>query len=1489
MESKEKVNYLNFYQYNTPENAAQFLDAKFRQAQNDGLRMAYDVAKGIGSIFVDDNTEKEWETFNEELRRRNEMTEYNLAKYKAGNGATKNFALDFTGMAVRNFTSPFDFMTGKINLARKSVDIGIGIALNIGQYIYDEHSLNKRNVFTDFQATDLANIGVSALTTTTMGLLGANIPKIEGGEFLYKDNGNFKHKDTFIDKMSDGDRQVFEILNSYGIYDNNKKNTFNKMRDVLDTFDEIYNLKVGDPKIKKLSKKLNELEPYAKLMSEHPEFISIIQKKSKANDDILSPKEFIAAFKEIKTNYKDYNKISLQATANEVLEELGINPNEVSNIRVRAKKDRMKYTSSMGINNYGETLWERNKYELLGEDVRITYEKDGDIYLVKSYIHENPEYNFDNHKVYRLGDTAPMDKLTENVMKEETASVRTIKRMGYSHLIDMKNYNEMITRKRFGRPQDNYVNSIVADYNNMVHYLNGLDSSYKIEVAGNYNATGKTISDANITYNSIDAVQPIYKNLKMNVEQQMADDAQELFQKTGIVKPFGNTIYDYVNNDLKMDKVEFVERIQNKNFSGDDEPFLRLINQKINLYLKNRSGSKKDIEVGKAHYIDLFYNKQKTMIEIKTALDDAIQGNFTKLNQLKEFVGKKVLLTEKEATSAGLVWDNGKEIITKELRLSDKLQEVELKEYSINENPIEVLKALWYGLESTTKDAQKGGTGREWQTTHQLGMRFANDGNYDNFAAIFTGKENEIYEIISEVYSTNAAYAVGVDKLETMIMNLVADSRELSKEVISNKNISGLVTLNKQYRGEVLKQLEGIESQIKAMISTKYKPNYTTDIDTQRINNGAIRKSVKSYLGAKFLGNLNFIREFPMNALKNVYGARKLGWKVKYNFLKSTVLDPIKVNYDLFAHCKKVKQGLTDSISDPVAKRRAELFMETRVANDSIYNNPKNYKNKIMKSVDTVGKNLATGQTVSDIHRKVNAEYMAINFLKDVFPKTKEYTATMKSILKANGIGDIELENLNTRLSNITDKELFDLVWNGKRATNFTDYQIQSLFEQFSDVMGREFQSFKNLKPTGEKLVSGIVEDMMYLYKRYSLGALDNTLRNLTTYRDVDGIVRSRFSNTGESDFTSRIKTTFTGANIENVLDFGKAAVGTSLLYTGIRWTHGKMSGSTEDERAAAKFDALINEKAIVSLTIDAVSDFIMDYTGVGIVLGSKTVIGGMIDTTKSRWERAWGDHENPLSKGERILWWFTASFGTPEFISRGIDNIKLNKNIPTRITTLSEDESRLWTNKYSVLAEIDQLERELPVEKVFNSAVEGFGKAVDWIEFFKKNPEKAYQLTGSDKKVNQDAVIAGASAIAESMEEYSEIASMEEIFRETDPFVKDKQLKILGFDVDSQLSKMKKIDRNTLNSILAFKGIREEREILLIMQQFNHADNKKEFLEELLEENELGAYKIFQERLKRQNEIIKKAISKRKNKNGINAYLEILDIANSYATGQMN
>ena len=55
MEEKKEVTYMNYYQYNTPENAFEFLDAQFRQAQNDGYRMLYDITKGICSIFMDEN------------------------------------------------------------------------------------------------------------------------------------------------------------------------------------------------------------------------------------------------------------------------------------------------------------------------------------------------------------------------------------------------------------------------------------------------------------------------------------------------------------------------------------------------------------------------------------------------------------------------------------------------------------------------------------------------------------------------------------------------------------------------------------------------------------------------------------------------------------------------------------------------------------------------------------------------------------------------------------------------------------------------------------------------------------------------------------------------------------------------------------------------------------------------------------------------------------------------------------------------------------------------------------------------------------------------------------------------------------------------------------------------------------------------------------------------------------------------------------------
>ena len=93
----------------------------------------------------------------------------------------------------------------------------------------------------------------------------------------------------------------------------------------------------------------------------------------------------------------------------------------------------------------------------------------------------------------------------------------------------------------------------------------------------------------------------------------------------------------------------------------------------------------------------------------------------------------------------------------------------------------------------------------------------------------------------------------------------------------------------------------------------------------------------------------------------------------------------------------------------------------------------------------------------------------------------------------------------------------------------------------------------------------------------------------------------------------------------------------------------------------------------------------------------------------------------------------------------------------------------------------------------------------------------------------------------------------------------------------------MSSIDRKTLNSILAFKGIRDEEQILIIMQQMNGSEDKKQFLRDLLEEHELGSYRAYQEKIKKYDKEIKKRVSKRQNKTGINAYIETLEIVNEF------
>lgn len=1462
-EKNKNINWLNYYQYNEPSNALEYLDANLRIAGNNTVRKVADLGRFVSDKLGSEKVEEEFELAANDIRERTLTTYANMNKYKQGNSAVKNFALDFAGMGITNMADPINVALNKVTFLGKTGGFVFNALENMGEYAYDTWSLYRRNIFEDFRKEDAAGLATTLVATAGFQALNSRIPTVEGGTPLYKETGK-KIAPVNFDRVTDDERAVLDMFQNFGIFETNKKVIYSKIKETKKIREMLFNLDVNTVRYRELSKKLQGLQEYSVLLDEVPE-MNNIDKLIKG--DKISPAEMFKGFTEVNTNYGHYTTDGRENLSNLILEEIGVNQEEIKNLRVRAKKVKEKYASTVGLDSYDEVAYTRNKYVDRGSEARVMFEKDGDTYLVKASIDEQGNIYAEK---YRMGDVAPLDKLSQENLKAETDAGKYLKKLGYGKVVDLKNLSEVIDRRKFGRPQDNYVHDVINDYHTLLKAVKEIDEIYKDEKFINQGLGRGKRTNIDAKNEMIRAIQPLYKNFMMNLKQLQAEDAEELFKATRMVEPFGNYLWKYCEN-LEISPQQFVRALQGRGeieINGNTD-FVRLIKNKLNESVRIKSGSKKDLQIENAYYLDALYNKQDVMAAITQAYKNK---DYDFINKLSEFVGKSVDLTEDEVKAVGLPWTN-EGVVLKELVFDGTKKEVATRNYSIIDYPEQMTQAFRNAINATTQQSKKGGGPWDYQSKYQIGQRWGNDGSFDNYAKVFEGYERNPYEIVTSVYST-----VAKDKLKLEKINTIIDDLTDNEKVFSNttyKSERGIAkALDSDIRFELLKQLKGLKEKINNnFIESKYKPNLWIDPEEQKLTSSMARQTIKSLFSWKLLGNFNFIREFPTNNLRQVIGGRGLGWNQRYNLLKSTVIDPIKVNVQLIRNYKNIKNLTLDKIKDPVVRRRAEFFVERRLANDPIFNDidkmPLNYK--IAKygqmKLNKLGNIAGTGQLISDVHRVVNSEYAAINYLKDIFPNIDETPANLRKLLQSNGLDGDELIAIKNRLKSMGDNELMELVWNGKRASNEVDYKIQSLFEQVSDILGREFNAFKSM----EKMENGgFVSDMMFLYKRYSLGAVESFSRALFTYQDQNGLIRKRTD--FNRDFLANYKQAFNGTNIRNIFDFSQASVGTALLYTGIKWTHGKLSGSTEDEKAEAKFEALFSDGAIFPFVTDALQNYALDVSGINILFGGGTPLGGVLDMISARFKRAMSS--NTLTSEEKVLYFLVATL-SPEFIARGIDNLKLGKSIPSDITTGSETERMLWKTKYQTLAKIDQIEGTLPIEKAF-------GGMVNWVEYFIKNPDKAYELMNCDKSVDKDVVIAGASGITEMVEEHAELTCIQEILNDERTEFKEKQLKILGLDVDSQLAKMSKIDRKTLNSILAFKGIRDEEEILILMEQFNRSKNKKEFLRAMLEDHELGAYRNYQRLIRENDKEIKRRVANRINKNGIAAYIETLDIVDN-------
>ena len=831
--------------------------------------------------------------------------------------------------------------------------------------------------------------------------------------------------------------------------------------------------------------------------------------------------------------------------------------------------------------------------------------------------------------------------------------------------------------------------------------------------------------------------------------------------------------------------------------------------------------------------------------------------------------------------------------------------------YSIHDNPIEVAQAFYNDLVRTNTEARKQiniGAGdvnlenpnikkaAEYRNIYYIAEKWGNktvietmkDGKIeahkvdpvDNFIKSAYGNERETYEIITNILSENAEQKAGANEIYQLLANLTVNDKKYSREfsVGEQFGMTGLTDENREYVKAAINNMLD-----RNIASRRIGPNMWFDAKKDAINSNMSRRAFKGLMSIKFLGNLNYLREIPQNNLRVVAGARRLGWNKEYSIMKDFT-DGIKVTYQLAKNYNNLKNNTLDGITDPVIRRRAELWIDKKLANSIVYNEVEGMNNTLLKwgqkGIDSLASKMAAGQTVSDIQRISSAEFATINYMLDILPTAN--SPLLSKILANNGIDDVNFGILNNRIKELGSEGLMELVWSGKRPTNSVDYRIKSLFEQFSDVMGKEFNAYQ--KHNTFKETGSFLSDTLYMFKRYSLGAIGGFTNNLMTYIDNDGMIRKSFYNTG--DFKINYKNMLRGINKNCKLPFLYSSITSALIYSvGIKYTQGKLFGGTDDERAEAKFESLASFDGLLSFAATSVIDNILNVTGAGIVFGGSSVLGSEYEMALARAKRAYTADD--LESGEALGAW-ALCLVAPEPIARGIDNIKFQKNIPNRITTFSETEQDIWKYDKKIDAEVEQLEGKLPYETIFNDKVKEANqniRNIDWLSFWKKRPEEARMITNSPDSMPDEIVVVGATGLSKLMEETAETAAIAEQMTEPKE-VREKNLKSMGLDIDSLLTRMELADVRNFNAAVSFMKIRDEEELLMCAYNYFKSKDKQGFIDSMMSDDEKMFFNAYKDNISKNRKKINKSVKREK---GIDNYIESLNIIDSYATGQMN
>ena len=722
----------------------------------------------------------------------------------------------------------------------------------------------------------------------------------------------------------------------------------------------------------------------------------------------------------------------------------------------------------------------------------------------------------------------------------------------------------------------------------------------------------------------------------------------------------------------------------------------------------------------------------------------------------------------------------------------------------------------------------------------------------DKLAGAFTGYEKAPADILRDIYSTVIDERSGLNAFKNAFGKFILEPVSSN---INKKNQTGVkiidkttgfilrILSSKDVDSSIREVVQGYEKNLRSINKLKSRKYEDLSIADKTIYN------LKNTAAYKLLLGIRHLREFAPNTAIVNSGAINLGFNKQYSYTRSAV-EMGKAHAVLTKKMDKIlKEGL-DSIADPYDRLATEIFIRRNLENNYAFD-----KKSFAWANSKAGKIGGAGQGVSDIHRIVMAVRMTAKAMKDEFLNMtfEKMTPLMKNVLESNGIDDnVKLQALKEQIRSFkTQLEFDEWIIN-------TDIQsggkLKSIFEQFTDIMGRDFEPFEKdlTQIEANNFVSKLWLDSTMLFKRYSMGAFSRTWKNATTFYDSDGILRYKFLKKHHIQWDS-----FSKDNWRNSLQGFGARKGinlmkmSSMLWASTQatsWAHGKLFGTSQDEMVEAKFEAMMSDP--VPIIAEGIADSFTNYIGYDVMFGGTPALIGI---TKQTWNALGRDTtaEN-LSSAEKVIYGLLY-VASPSNIGRGIDNLKFEKAITPRLNSWSTDAQYLWKHYYKKDAELEQIKGEFPIETFFSTVT-------DWAEYLAKNPKQAERVVGEITEENKKAKMMLATGIMELAEQSMRGEHINYSFTLDTTEEREESLKKFGLDYKTQLLIMDKETRKLFNYAMSFKEIQDPLYLIQALEYVNSSKDKKEAINSLFgSEDERLFFENFYEIMERNPEKLKK------------------------------